>query len=61
MKKSTRQQAIANGEQKFYTGKPCKRGHLSPRNTLMGYCIACRNESQKAERAKTRLALGLKK
>ena len=25
----------------YYTGKPCKRGHLSKRQSLTGNCAAC--------------------
>ena len=30
----------AKGEGKYFTGKPCKSGHISPRYS-MGCCCAC--------------------
>lgn len=37
----TREQAKAAGLSRFFTGKPCKRGHLSQRTTANGGCFAC--------------------
>ena len=34
-------QAKAEGSKKYYTGKPCKYGHLSERRTNNGTCVAC--------------------
>lgn len=36
----TRAEAMASGAKKYFTGKPCRRGHTSPRYTR-GQCIAC--------------------
>lgn len=36
-----RQAAIAAGEPTYFTGKPCKRGHLSDRLTSSSTCIDC--------------------
>ncbi|MDD4892759.1 MAG: hypothetical protein PHH73_02005 [Candidatus Rickettsiella isopodorum] len=40
MKKS-RKEALLSGETQYYTGKPCKYGHLSNRQTASGACIEC--------------------
>ena len=37
----TRAQAKAEGLTRFFTGKPCKHGHLSERTSCNGGCIAC--------------------
>ncbi len=37
---STKKAAKAAGHQHYYTGKPCKRGHLSPRYAS-GNCFEC--------------------
>lgn len=37
----TRAEAKAAGLPRFFTGKPCKHGHLSQRTTANGGCIAC--------------------
>lgn len=37
----TRRQAAEAGENKYFTGRPCKNGHLSLRYTNSGICCAC--------------------
>jgi 5-methylcytosine-specific restriction endonuclease McrA len=37
----SRAQAQARGLPKYFTGKSCKHGHVSPRRTVNGVCIAC--------------------
>jgi hypothetical protein len=37
----TRADALAAGLTRFFTGKPCKHGHLSERTSANGGCIAC--------------------
>ena len=37
-----KQEAIKNGEKKYFTGKPCKHGHIAERYTKDGNCIVCR-------------------
>src|SRR5579859_512216 len=39
----SRKDAHARGLKRFYTGKPCKGGHLSERYVVNGGCIACIN------------------
>lgn len=45
------ERAIAkhNGDKTYFTGRPCKQGHTSPRNTVDASCIACR-QIQRVER-----------
>lgn len=38
----TRGQAARLGKEFYYTGKPCKYGHLSLRNMQKGECVECR-------------------
>jgi 5-methylcytosine-specific restriction endonuclease McrA len=44
-----RQAALAAGETTYFTGKPCSRGHVSPRRTASRACVACASEDQKNE------------
>lgn len=37
----SRKEAKAKGLTNFYTGRPCNRGHLSPRLVSNGNCIEC--------------------
>ena len=37
----TRSEAIEAGLNKYFTGVPCKRGHIAERRTLYSVCIAC--------------------
>lgn len=40
--KTTRKEALVVGESAYYTGKSCVQGHISPRRTKTGECLACR-------------------
>lgn len=44
----TREQAKAEGLTRFFTGKPCKHGHLSQRSTCNGGCLQCNEETTRA-------------
>ena len=37
----SRKEAIARGLRRYFTGKPCKHGHLTMRYTKSTRCIAC--------------------
>jgi hypothetical protein len=39
-----RQEAKLAGSPTYFTGKPCKSGHVSPRHTVSGDCVVCRTE-----------------
>lgn len=43
----TRKQAIERGEKRYFTGKPCKNGHLSERQVNGNGCIKCMRERSK--------------
>ena len=45
MKIVTRLEAAKAGLNRFYTGKPCRNGHLSERYVLNGTCVQCAFES----------------
>ena len=38
---TARAEARAKGEKQYFTGVPCKQGHLAPRATLTGTCVEC--------------------
>lgn len=41
MEKRSRREALAIGEIRYFTGKPCKHGHISERFTSSRHCMAC--------------------
>lgn len=43
----TRQDALKSGLRRFYTGRPCKRGHDSERFVTTGNCVRCNAERSK--------------
>lgn len=46
---TSRAQAIATGDGVYFTGLPCKRGHIAQRKTKTGHCIECTAAVYKAE------------
>ncbi|MBG23668.1 MAG: hypothetical protein CMF22_10120 [Idiomarinaceae bacterium] len=60
----SRKDAIKLGAKKYFTGKPCRDGHFSPRYTNNGTCVECKrlqyldamsdNEFREARNAKER-------
>ena len=46
----TRAEAKQVGAKQYFTGMPCKHGHIAPRYTK-GECVVCSSESSKARRA----------
>lgn len=44
---TTRTEAIAANQPQYFTGKPCKRGHIALRNTATAECTLCRREYSK--------------
>lgn len=61
MSQKLQQEARDRGEMYFYTGKPCKYGHDSPRLTSCYNCAQCHEEWRAKRRAATkkRLASGI--
>lgn len=37
----TRREAKAKGLPRYFTGRPCKSGHLAPRSTFTKVCVEC--------------------
>lgn len=54
MKQAERHQAKLLGEKHFFTGKPCKRGHIAKRLTSTGTCTECSRVLGKIHDAKRR-------
>lgn len=46
----SRREAADSGKYFFFTGKPCKHGHISKRYTSTGGCVACLNSTYKVRR-----------
>lgn len=46
----TRKEAAQQGLSRYYTGKPCKHGHITERRTTTGYCEDCNKAKYKANR-----------
>lgn len=47
-----RREAIASGLSRYFTGKPCKHGHVSERGTSRGQCLECHREWRQSNRDK---------
>tara|TARA_R110002020_G_scaffold475356_1_gene709740 strand:+ start:2837 stop:3448 length:612 start_codon:yes stop_codon:yes gene_type:complete len=62
MKIISRKEAKALGLKYYFTGKPCKQGHTSEKQTKKGYCCECaRNQSKKyAAKNKEKISEGMK-
>lgn len=43
----SRQQAKALGKLRYFTGRPCARGHISERQVANFSCLVCKNEKRK--------------
>lgn len=49
----TRAQAINDGDNVYFTGKPCKHGHISPR-FVFGACMECKKNIDKNYKEKNK-------
>jgi 5-methylcytosine-specific restriction endonuclease McrA len=47
---SAKQAAIAAGERHYFTGVPCRSGHVAKRFTSCGLCVACQREKVRKHR-----------
>ena len=47
-----RYEAMLDGKPSYWTGSPCKNGHISFRMTSTGTCLECRKERDRAHYAK---------
>lgn len=45
----SRKEALAGRLPRYFTGKPCLRGHISERFTISSDCIACRHDEDKRQ------------
>ena len=52
----TRAEAVAARSPKYFTGLPCKRGHLAPRYVDNSVCMTCRAEDVRFKRQSERAA-----
>ncbi len=52
---AARQKAVENNEITYFTGKPCKRGHLSVRFTLTSNCKECQQDYSKLHQTRLHL------
>lgn len=50
MEISTRAMAALGGKRRFFTGIPCKHGHVAERFTSNGGCVQCGNPLYRAVR-----------
>lgn len=50
----TREFARAVGLKSYFTGEPCRRGHIAPRNVAEGDCLACRRLKSQVRRGTVR-------
>lgn len=48
MKIITREQALKKGLSHYFTGKPCRNGHIDKRRTKWWDCIACHRDRRRA-------------
>ena len=54
MKCISREEAYSKGEIFYFTGKPCKHGHISERLVKGGACRTCKNLSGQKHREENR-------
>lgn len=57
----TRSQAIERGLNRYYTGEPCKHGHVEERVTTSATCIVCMRVATAANRNRARAAIQAKR
>jgi hypothetical protein len=57
MKIIQRAEAVSEGLSKYFTGKPCKRGHVSERLVSCKVCIACQKIASLDYRARNRAGI----
>jgi hypothetical protein len=48
----TRQQALDRGLIRYFSGKPCKRGHLVERLTSSANCLECHRLAERGPKRK---------
>jgi hypothetical protein len=53
-----RDAAIAAGHPRFFTGKPCKLGHVAERLTVNRQCVECARLLRRTETGRARAGAG---
>ncbi len=53
----TREDAVAQGLRRYFTGKACKSGHVAERVTVSATCVECMRVATAANRKKARDAI----
>jgi hypothetical protein len=51
LKVTSRADAIAKGSTRYFTGKPCRRGHIAPRSVASRCCAVCGAAKARVARA----------
>lgn len=51
---ATRKEAQELGARRYFTGRPCSRGHISPRHTVNKVCVECAQQWQREWRPNNR-------
>lgn len=54
--KAKRKEARQANETYYFTGKPCKRGHIATRRAINGFCTECEKEKNNSEDRKKYMA-----
>lgn len=50
------QEALVSGLKRYFTGKPCKKGHVAERQVSDSYCVVCAKAQKDSYRRKNREA-----
>jgi hypothetical protein len=56
----TMREAAAAGVEIYFTGRPCKRGHVAMRTTINGACIECNRQRSREYQQRRRAAIRAK-
>ena len=59
MKIITRNEAIEKGQNWYFTGRPCKHGHIAKRDVINANCSKCRKIRTKEYQQKNRKAINV--
>lgn len=57
----TRKEALERGLKRYFTGKPCKHGHVSERKIGSGMCLSCDKKWKTSPEAMERFRIWLAK
>ena len=57
---SVRRQSIDKDLKYYFTGKPCKKGHITARYTMSATCVICHSEREKSRTKKSTKKLAKK-